>query len=57
MELVFENSFMSLLNFLELVFAASGPGRLAIIDGAVNWELYKKILQEYMQVSIGEPKQ
>lgn len=27
-------------------FADSGPGRLVIIDGAVNFELYKQSLQE-----------
>lgn len=33
-------------------FTASGPGSLAIIDGAMNSELYKWVVQENVNVSI-----
>ncbi len=32
-------------------FAASGPGRLAIIDGTMNSALYQKILKENIRTS------
>ena len=37
-------------------FAASEPERLAIIDGAMISELYQKILQENVKVSVCELK-
>ncbi|KAF7648595.1 hypothetical protein LDENG_00154270 [Lucifuga dentata] len=37
-------------------FAASGPGRLAIIDGSMNSQLYQQILQENVRVSVRELK-
>ena len=37
-------------------FAASGPGRLAIIDWTMNSGLYQQILQENIRVSVCEPK-
>ncbi len=33
-------------------FEASGPGRLAIIDGTMNSALYQKILKENVQLSV-----
>ncbi len=35
-------------------FAASGPGRLAIIDGTMNSELYQQILKENIRTSVPE---
>ena len=35
-------------------FAASGPGRLAIIDGTMNSELYQRILKENVRTSVHE---
>ncbi len=35
---------------------ASGPGRLAIIDGAMNSALYQKILKENVQPSVCDLK-
>ena len=37
-------------------FAASGPGRLAIIDGTMNSGLYPQILKENVRVSVCELK-
>ncbi len=37
-------------------FAASGPGRLAIIDGNMNSALYQKILKEKIQPSVCDLK-
>ncbi len=33
-------------------FAAAGPGRLDIIDGTMNSELYQKILKDNVQPSV-----
>ncbi len=35
-------------------FATSGPGRLAIIDGTMNSELYQQILKENIRTSVRE---
>ncbi len=37
-------------------FAASGPGRLAIIDGTMNSALYQKILKENVRPSVCDLK-
>ncbi len=37
-------------------FTASGPGRLAIIDGIMNFALYQKILKENVQPSVCDLK-
>ena len=37
-------------------FAASGPGRLAVIDGTMNSALYQKILKENVQPSVRDLK-
>ncbi len=37
-------------------FAASGPRRLAIIDGTMNCALYQKILKENVQLSVCDLK-
>ena len=37
-------------------FAASGPGRLAIIDGTMNSALYQKILKDNVWPSVGDLK-
>ncbi len=37
-------------------FAASGPGRLAIIDGTMNSALYQKILKEHVRPSVCDLK-
>ncbi len=37
-------------------FAASGPGRLAIIDGTMNSALYQKILKENLRLSVCDLK-
>ncbi len=37
-------------------FAASGPGRLAIIDDTMNSSLYQKILKENVQPSVCDLK-
>ncbi len=37
-------------------FAASGPGRLAIIDGTMNSALYQKILKKNVQLSVCDLK-
>ncbi len=37
-------------------FAASGPGRLAIIDGIMNSALYQKILKENVRPSVCDLK-
>ena len=37
-------------------FAASGPGRLAIIEGTMNSALYQRILQENVRLSVRELK-
>ncbi len=37
-------------------FAASGPGRLAIIDGTMNSALYQKILKENVRQSVCDLK-
>ncbi len=37
-------------------FAASGPGRLAIIDGTMNSALYQKILKENVRLSVCDLK-
>uniref|UniRef100_A0A803JTH1 Uncharacterized protein n=1 Tax=Xenopus tropicalis TaxID=8364 RepID=A0A803JTH1_XENTR len=33
-------------------FAASGPGRLAVIDGTMNSTVYQKILKENVRPSV-----
>ena len=43
-------------SWLVAAFAASGPGRLAIIDGTMNSGLYQKILQENVRASVCELK-
>ncbi len=35
-------------------FAESGPGRLAIIDGTMNSELYQQIVKENVKTSVRE---
>jgi hypothetical protein len=37
-------------------FAASGPGQLAIIDGKMNSQVYKDILQENVFLSVRQLK-
>ncbi len=37
-------------------FAASGPGRLVIIDGTINSALYQKILKENIRLSVCDLK-
>ena len=37
-------------------FAASGPGKLAVIDGTMNSALYQKILKENVQPSVPDLK-
>ncbi|KAF7645946.1 hypothetical protein LDENG_00195770 [Lucifuga dentata] len=37
-------------------FAASGPGRLAVIDGTMNSALYQKILKENVRPSVRDLK-
>ena len=37
-------------------FAASGPGRLVVIDGTINSALYQKILKENVQSSVCDLK-
>ncbi len=37
-------------------FAASGPGRIAIIDGTMNSALYQKILKENVRPSVCDLK-
>ncbi len=37
-------------------FAASGPGRLVIIDGTMNSALYQKILKENVRPSVSDLK-
>ncbi len=37
-------------------FAASGPGRFAIIDGAMNSALYQKIVKENVRPSVCDLK-
>ncbi len=37
-------------------FTASGPGRLAIIDGTMNSALYQKILKENVRLSVCDLK-
>ena len=37
-------------------FAASGPGRLAVIDGHMNSALYQKILKENVRPSVQDLK-
>ncbi len=33
-------------------FDASGPGRLAIIDRTINYELYQQIIKENVRISV-----
>ncbi len=35
-------------------FDASGPGRLAIIDRTINYELYQQIIKENVRISVKE---
>ncbi|MBN3293236.1 TCB1 transposase, partial [Polypterus senegalus] len=37
-------------------FAASGPGRLAVIDGTMNSTVYQKILKENVRPSVRQLK-
>lgn len=33
-------------------FVASGPGRLVVVNGTLNFALYPKILKEYLAISL-----